>query len=135
MKSTTALLGLKRKNNNTHKFVKTVLFTCLLFSALITMSANLPGSKPGSPETEKTIKNYFKFPQILLPHAEVNATVSKKVEVLFTTDQFGRVNFVMAKTEDGQLKGEVEKQFYKLRLPKLPSEVVHSVVLNFKTMK
>jgi hypothetical protein len=125
----------KPEKNNKFKFAKTVLLTSLLFSAFITMSANIPGTKPGSHESEKTIQNYFKFPQILLPHAESNTSVSKRVEVLFTTDKNGKVNFAIAKTEDVALKDEVEKQFYKLLLPKLPAEVVHSVVLNFKTMQ
>ena len=125
----------KPGKNNTFKFLKTVLLTLLVFSAFFAMSANIPGTKPGSHETEKAIQNYFKFPQILLPHGESNTLLSKRVEVLFTTDKNGRVNFAIAKTEDIALKDEVEKQFYKLRLPKIPAEVVHSVILNFKTMQ
>ena len=130
----TFLSNQKLKIKNVHLVTKTVLITGLIFSALISMSTNLPVSTPGNSETEKTIKNYFKFPQILIPHSELKAYESKKVEVLFTTDKYGNVNFALAKTRDNLLKLEVEKQFYKLKLPKLTTDVVHSVVLNFRTM-
>jgi hypothetical protein len=56
------------------------------------------------------------------------------VEVIFTTSENGRVNFVLAKTNDPILKKEIEKQFSLLTLPQLKQEVAHSVVLNFRTM-
>jgi hypothetical protein len=115
-------------------FLKAALITGLIFTALLASSNTSPASGNVSGETEKTIRNYFKFPQILMPHYEnENASIhSNKVEVLFTTDKNGKVNFVLAKTSDPQLKQEIEKQFSKLNLVKLKQNVVHSVVLNFK---
>ncbi|MES2678985.1 MAG: hypothetical protein V4635_03830 [Bacteroidota bacterium] len=132
-----SLIKLLRQNflaNDAGRSVKLALLSGIIFSALVSVSSTLPRTTPRGNETEKVIKNYFRFPQVLLPHAEPKSYESKKVEVLFTTDAYGKVNFALAKTDDNLLKREVEKQFYKLRLPKLTTEVVHSVVLNFKTL-
>ena len=112
---------------------KNKITTLVLIAGLLITSLN---AKPNTifggidaVETEKTIKDYFKFPQIVIPVNE-----SRKIEVLFTTDQNGQVNFVLAKTSDQNLKTEIEKQFSKLSLTKLKKEVVHSVTLNIKTL-
>jgi hypothetical protein len=120
--------------NNEGRLVKLAMLSGIIFSALVSVSSTLPRTTPGNIESEKVIKNYFRFPQVLLPHAEPKLYESKKVEVLFTTDAYGKVNFALAKTGDELLKREVERQFYQLRLPRLTAEVVHSVVLNFKTL-
>ncbi len=85
-------------------------------------------------ETEKVIRNYFKFPHILMPVNENKTAVNNKVEVLFSTDSTGKVNFALAKTEDNELKKEIEKQFMALQLKQLKIDVVHKVVLNFRTI-
>lgn len=101
----------------------------LLMISLTVKPNTKTGISPEAVETEKTIKDYFKFPQIVMP---VNA--SQKVEVLFTTNQNGHVDFVLAKTDDQNLRAEIEKQFSKLDLKKLKSNVVHSITLNIKTV-
>jgi membrane-bound lytic murein transglycosylase MltF len=108
--------------------------TLILMGGLLMISLTVkPNTKtitsPGAIETEKTIKDYFKFPQIVIPVNE-----SQKVEVLFTTNANGHVDFVLAKTKDQNLKAEIEKQFLKLNLDKIKSNVVHSVTLNIKTV-
>lgn len=114
---------------------KILLITGLIFTTLLAVSKNTtPSAALVSNETEKTIRNYFRFPQILLPHYESKTTKENKVQVLFTTDKNGKVNFVLVKTGNEKLKKEIEKQFSNLRLSKLKSNVVHSVVLNFKTL-
>jgi hypothetical protein len=85
-------------------------------------------------ETRKTIHDYFKFPGVLMPHQDAKVHTVQKVEVLFTTDRNGKVNFVLAKTADRQLKAEIEKQFSALFLTKVKEDVVHSVVLNFRSI-
>lgn len=109
---------------------KVLLITALIFTTLITVSNTLP-SAPAAGEAEKTIRNYFRFPQVLLPHGECHGS---KVQVLFTTDKSGKVNFVLAKTKDQVLKNEIERQFMNLHLQKLSQDVVHSVTLNFRTL-
>ncbi len=113
---------------------KNKLTTLLLMGGLLMISLTVKpntkaGLNPEAIETEKTIKDYFKFPQIVMPvHAQ------QKVEVLFTTSVNGNVDFVLAKTNDQNLKAEIEKQFLKLNLGKIKSNVVHSVTLNIKTV-
>jgi hypothetical protein len=59
-------------------------------------------------------------------------TKNERVEVLFTTNQNGDINFVMVKTENKALKGEIEKQFSSFNFKTLKSETVHSIILNIK---
>jgi hypothetical protein len=56
-----------------------------------------------------------------------------KVEILFTTNEKGEVNFALAKTENQNLKKEIEKQFQTLHFTQLKKDAVNSVTLNFKT--
>jgi hypothetical protein len=113
--------------------LKMSLVTGLILTSLLAKPNTSPVSGTITRETERTIRNYFKFPQILIPHMEPKGTCNK-VEVLFTTDRNGNVNFVLAKTGNGKLKAEIEKQFLNLRLARIKQNVVHSVVLNFKTL-
>lgn len=115
-------------------FTKIILMTGLIFTTLLAVANTAPSSSVLTGETEKTIRHYFKFPQLLLPHYEAKTVKSNRVEVLFTTDKTGKVNFVMAKTADKELKQEIEKQFSNLQLSRLKQNVVHSVVLNFRTL-
>ncbi len=98
----------------------------LSLTVLITKSNNVTDHSIMM-ETEKTIKESVKFPAACYSH-------NQKVEILFTTNQKGIVNFVLAKTENLLLKKEIEKQFYTMCLAKLKQDVVHSIVLNFKTI-
>lgn len=115
--------------NIKNKISKVVLVAALLIGGYNAKPNTIVGISPETIETEKTIKDYFKFPQIITPVNE-----SQKVEVLFTTNLQGQVDFVLAKTLDENLKSEIEKQFLKLNLIKLKSEVVHSVTLNIKAV-
>lgn len=73
------------------------------------------------------IKHHLSFPNILM-----NVNKSEKVEVVFTTSENGKVNLVIAKTENEILKREIEKQFLELVLDKLKSNVAYSIVFNIK---
>ena len=114
--------------------LKLSLLAALFFISLSVLANTNPASNTVTSETEKTIKSYFKFPQVLLPNYEAKVVKSNKVEVLFTTDKSGKVNFVMAKTSDPELKLEIEKQFSHLKLNQVKQDVVHSVTLNFRTL-
>jgi len=115
--------------NIKNKISKVVLVAALLIGGYNAKPNTIVGLSPEAIETEKTIKDYFQFPQIITPVNE-----SQKVEVLFTTNLLGQVDFVLAKTLDANLKSEIEKQFLKLNLIKIKSEVVHSVTLNIKAV-
>jgi hypothetical protein len=114
----------------------TQLKLSLLFGLLLTVFAANSNTTPPTTtinsSAEKTIQNYFRFPQILLPAFEKQS--ENRVEVIFTTNNLGQVNFALAKTQNKELKKEIEKQFSGLKLPQLKENVTHSVVLNFKAL-
>ncbi len=116
------------------KTLKTLLIAGFITLSLLAVANTTPLVNKNNLATEKTIRDYFKFPQVLIPGYENNKALSQKVEVLFTTDKRGKVNFVLVKTDNNELKKEIEKQFLALRLAKIKEDVVHSVVLNFRTI-
>lgn len=112
--------------------IKISLLAGLIFSTFLVRSNNDP-AKGVSTETAKTIRKYFKFPQVLLPQMESRSQATK-IEVMFTTDKNGKVNYVSAKTNDRTLKQEIEKQFLGLHLENVKQEIPHSVVLSFRLL-
>lgn len=68
--------------------------------------------------------------QLVIPIQLVEC--SQKVEVLFTTNEKGDVNFTLVKPEKLEMKKYLEHYFSKLNLPSLKSNVVYNVVLNIK---
>lgn len=78
-------------------------------------------------ETQRIIKQHISFPNNV-----VSATKTEKVEVVFTTDEVGKVNFVLAKTDNELLKKQMEKQFAEMTLTKIKSNVAYSIVFNIK---
>src|SRR6218665_801309 len=124
---TTKVSSVSGKSASRKAITRLMVLTGLIFSAFFAFSTPLPVTNTASAESKKTIREYFKFPQILATRAEAKSVSNNSVEVLCTTNESGRVNFALAKTQNEELKKEVEKQFYKLYLPKLKQDVVHSV--------
>jgi hypothetical protein len=118
---------MKTKAHITGKVIKATALVALTLGSFFLQASN--GSDP-SIETEKTIKEHVKFPKLILPLQQQE----QKVEVVFTTSENGNVDFVFAKTDNQEVKAEIEKQFSKLNLNKLKANVAYSVVLNFKTI-
>src|SRR5207253_8080772 len=104
---------------------KSLLLILLLLSGSILLANTAPVSNTVTGKTEKTIQDFFKFPQVLLPHYNNARLINNKVEVIFTTNNSGQVNFVLAKTNNPELKREIEKQFSSLHLSKIKQDVVH----------
>lgn len=109
-----------------------ILKTTLLITGLIFMStiahANTAIKKDINHSAEKIIKRSLKFPDACYLQ-------DQKVEILFSTNETGKVNFVLVKTADPILKTEIEKQFYSLQFQNFQQDVVNSVTVNFKTLK
>lgn len=118
----------------TPKFKKLAFAIGFTFSALFALAGNVPNPPAAKAESEKTIKDYFKFPQVLIQQPKTETWQQRKVEVLFTTEASGAVNFVLVKLDDDNLRKEIERQFAKLKLPQLKHDVVYSVVLSFRTV-
>lgn len=80
-------------------------------------------------DANKTIKDHIKFPNLLMNFNQV-----EKVNVLFTVNEIGEVNLVIANTTNETLKKSIESQFMKLKLNNLKANNAYSVVFNFKTI-
>jgi hypothetical protein len=109
------------------KMIKVTALAALCLGSIL-MKAN--GGTDPAIETEKTIREHVSFPKLILPVQHQN----QKVEVIFTTGNDGKVNFVLAKTDNKDIKSEVEKQFSLLTLNRLNANVAYSIVLNIKTI-
>jgi hypothetical protein len=99
----------------------------VLFSTTPALAHN--GKINGIEEAEKQIKNHVKLET---PIAPIHQT--QKVEVVFTLNEKGVVNFALAKTENQSVKQEIEKQFSELHFSSLKADVAYSIVINFKTL-
>jgi len=80
-------------------------------------------------DANKTIKEHIKFPNLIM-----NFNKAEKVNVLFTVNETGEVNLVVANTTNETLKKSIESQFMKLKLNNLKANNAYSVVFNFKTI-
>lgn len=114
-----------RFNHVASSFIKVTGIVALTFSSL--MATANTGTETSSPE--KTIENHIRFPKLIAPMHK-----NEKVEVVFTTDANGKVNTVLAKTANTELKKEIEKQFSALTVPNTKSNIAYTIVLNFKTL-
>lgn len=117
---------MKKLENISSNLIKVTGIVTLTLGSLF-VKANTTNN--GSEEAEKTIKEHVKFPKLILPVQQ-----NEKVEVVFTTAESGKVNFVIAKTKNPIIKSEIEKQFQTLTLKKLKANVAHSIVFNFKSL-
>lgn len=102
------------------KTIKTFILLSTAFLSL-NMSANNTAE-----EAQKEIREKIHMDQSVCGS-------ENKVEILFTTDEKGTVNFALAKTTNETLKKEIEKQFQTLHFNQLKKDAVNSVTLNFKT--
>jgi hypothetical protein len=117
----------------TNNIIKTVLIASMLVIVSVAQAGSLPPQqKKADLSTKKTVQRYFKFPSLLITPFTGEAREVEKVEVLFTTDVNGKVNFVIARTDNAELKAEIEKQFYKMPFKEGNENVVQKVILNFR---
>src|SRR3989344_5372511 len=85
-----------RFNRVASSFIKVTGIVALTFGSFLA-KANDGTSETNTPE--KTIENHIKFPKLIVPMHK-----SAKVEVVFTTDANGKVNNVVAKTANEELR-------------------------------
>lgn len=110
------------------KVIKTSAVLFFSFSAFWA-NANNPSETEFKKEASKNISK-----QINLSELSIVAKQNERVEIVFTTDEKGKVNFVLAKTKNTELKNQIEKQFSQITLNTLKANVAHSIVFNFKTI-
>lgn len=106
--------------------VKKTIIAGLILS---TLSSSALANNGDQTTAEKEIQKHL---------AITNTSLSKKdnmkVDVVFTTQEDGHVNFVIAKTDNEQLKKEVEDRFSKIVLKTIKPNVCYGITLNLKTL-
>lgn len=70
--------------------------------------------------------------KVILEGITAKAQRSEKVEVVFTTDEHGRVNLAIAKTGSSELRKQIEKDFLNMKFDNLQPNNAYSITLNFK---
>lgn len=68
--------------------------------------------------------------QELRAHLSIKIERSEKVNVVFTTDETGKVNLVIASTKDPELKKAIESKFLQLQFKQLKADVAYGITLN-----
>lgn len=106
----------------------------ITLAAGILFSVSLNAKTGENPKTiiidaHKEIKEHVKFPNMFISYGQ-----EEKVNVVFTVNEGGNVNMVIANTTNESLKKTIETQFMKLKLSSLKANNAYSVVFNFKTI-
>lgn|GEM_PF-1354034 len=128
-----------KTKDNTSKYQRGGLFLkkgllAILSGIFISTSAMAApaGEKPMGSDAEsasRTIKECIKFPNLNMYNIS-----EAKVNVVFTVDEAGRVNLVIANTENQGLRKSIEEQFLTLSLKQLKANNAYSIQFNFKTL-
>lgn len=110
-------------------------FSTGLLAFISTILLSMPvqaagGLTPSSGETvsaSQVIKDHIKFPDLSVPMEK-----EEKVNVVFTVNEAGQVNLVIANTPNLALRRSIEAQFMSLRLGQLKANNAYSIQFNFK---
>jgi hypothetical protein len=98
------------------------IFFALAFMFSLAGNATDNGSKS---KVLKQIRQFVHVPDRIGVHQTCVATV------FFSVDQNGKVNDVFVKTDDEQVKKDLENQFFRLSLTGLQPGIMNSVDLRF----
>lgn len=128
-----------KNKDNTSKQMRGGLFSkkgllAILSGIFISLSAVAApvGEKPLGTDVEsasRLIKEQVKFSNYATYQGH-----EEKVNVVFTVNEAGQVNLVIANTESQSLKKDIEEQFMKLSLKQLKANNAYSIQFNFKTL-
>lgn len=101
----------------------------IMLTLNVQAAENDKNSKPVLTNVSETIKDHIKFPRLLLDYKQ-----EENVNVVFTVDELGKVNLVVANTDNLVLKHAIETQFAKLKLAQLKANNTYSIQFKFKTL-
>jgi predicted secreted protein len=105
--------------------------TLLKITAIVILNSILVTPMKANNGTEASTEKQIQK-QLNVNCVRLNAEEQTKVDVVFTTNEEGKVNLVIAKTENEDIKKEIEKNFSKLVLPNVKPNVCYGVTLNIK---
>ena len=120
------------KNKKMKRLIKKTIATVaagIMLTLNVQAAENDKNSKPVLSNVSETIKDHVKFPKLLLNYNE-----EENVNVVFTVDELGKVNLVVANTDNLVLKQAIETQFAKLKLTQLKANNTYSIQFKFKTL-
>lgn len=128
-----------KNKDNTSKRITGDLFSkkgllALLSGIMFSLSAvaGNTGNAPANTDVvsaSRTIREQVKFSSLSTYQA-----LEEKVNVVFTVNEAGHVNLVIANTKSQALKTAIEEQFRKLDLKQLKANNAYSIQFNFKTL-
>lgn len=75
------------------------------------------------------IKKHIVFPNFI---QKTNHT--DEVKIVFTINESGNIDLVIANTSNEILKKSIEQQFLKLKFPLLKTNITYGIQFNFKTV-
>ncbi len=73
------------------------------------------------------VKNYLMFPNVF------NNSYNKQAKVVFTINEKGNVDLVLAETDNKILKKSIEEQFLKLKFNHLSTNNTYTINFKFKS--
>ena len=106
------------------KTLKSLLF-CLSFIVLTNQASALSLDKGKNPFSQK-IRSALSTPKCL-----ENKATTEKITVSFVVNDKGDVTEAFAKTENPELKAQIQKQFMGMNLKGMAPCVTHSIDLSF----
>jgi endo-beta-N-acetylglucosaminidase D len=104
------------------KTLKSIIATVALLISLNSIAGN---------NSNITSANIQKEIQL---HLTVKVEQSQKVEVVFTTDETGKVNLAIAKTDNAELKKSIEANFLSLHFGGIKNNTAYSIVINLQVI-
>lgn len=102
------------------------------FKMLLVVLASVISFSTFSNTNDETSELNTTIQKEIKSHLNVKAGQSEKVEVVFTTDECGKVNLAIARTSNIELKQALENSFMKLQFSNLKPENAYSVTLSLK---
>ncbi len=102
-----------------------------VITALFLSNSVMNATNGAGESTESQIQK-----QLTLPSLNATTPMNEvvKIDVLFTTDENGKVDLAIANTNDPLLKKEIEKTFMKLTLKNTKPNVCYGITLKLITI-
>lgn len=107
--------------------MKKIAIICLLGLLNFNIHAKDKNNNKIEINTVNEVKNYLMFPNIF------NNNYTEEATVVFTINDQGNVDLVIANTNNKVLKKSIEEQFLKLKFKNLSSNNTYNINFKFKS--
>lgn len=128
-----------KNKDNTSKRITGDLFSkkgllALLSGIIFSLSAVAANTGKAPANTDAVSASRIIREQVKFSSLSTYQALEEKVNVVFTVNEAGHVNLVIANTKSQALKTAIEEQFMKLDLKQLKANNAYSIQFNFKTL-